>query len=185
MGCIVYTDYVYPAFVTLLADISCPLFLFRKCFCCCCRCFVSLSSLPPHVFRFYLWLIGHLVTAVSLPDSLFVCICLHPDTVSSVVLISDLLYQSAGIVFLDGGRVSEELVMVSLAFHLFVVGTVSFASVLLCQVKSSQELLYSFTGKCATHKVTKTVYLCKRLTLKNYATTRSIAHITIYNKHKA
>ena len=58
---------------------------------------------------------------------------------SSVVLISDLLYQSAGIVFLDGGRVSEELVMVSLAFHLFVVGTVIFASVLLCQVKSSQE----------------------------------------------
>ena len=43
---------------------------------------------------------------------------------SSVVLISDLLSQSAGIVFLDGGRVSEELVMVSLAFHLFVVGTV-------------------------------------------------------------
>ena len=37
---------------------------------------------------------------------------------SSVVLISDLLYQSVGIVFLDGGRVSEELVMVSLAFHL-------------------------------------------------------------------
>ena len=43
---------------------------------------------------------------------------------SSVVQISDLLYQSAGIVFLDGGRVCEELVMVSLAFHLFVVGTV-------------------------------------------------------------
>ena len=42
---------------------------------------------------------------------------------SSVVLISDLLYQSAGIVFLAGGRVSEELVMVSLAFHLFVVGS--------------------------------------------------------------
>ena len=57
---------------------------------------------------------------------------------SSVVLISDLLYQSAGIVFLDGGRVSEELVIVSLVFHLFVVGTVIFASVLLCQVKSSQ-----------------------------------------------
>ena len=55
---------------------------------------------------------------------------------SSVVLISDLLYQSAGIVFLDGGQVNEELVMVSLAFHLFVVGTVIFASVLLCQVKS-------------------------------------------------
>ena len=52
---------------------------------------------------------------------------------SSVVLISDLLYQSAGIVFLDGGRVSEELVMVSLAFHLFVVGAVIFA---LSQVKN-------------------------------------------------
>ena len=101
---------------------------------------------------------------------------------SSVVLISYLLYQSAGIVFLDGGRVSEGLVMVSLAFHLFVVGTVIFASVLL----SSQELLYSFKGKCgATHKATKTVYICKRLTLKKYATIRSIAHITIYNKHKA
>ena len=56
---------------------------------------------------------------------------------SSVVLISDLLYQSAGIVFLDGGRVSEELVMVSLAFHLFVVGTVIFASVVL-SLKLSQ-----------------------------------------------
>ena len=99
---------------------------------------------------------------------------------SSVVLISDLLYQSVGIVFLDGGRVSEELVMVSLAFHLYVVGTVIFASVLLCE-----EFLYSFEGKCATHKATKTVYICKRLTLKKYATTRSIAHITIYNKHKA
>ena len=56
---------------------------------------------------------------------------------SSVVLISYLLYQSAGIVFLDGGRVSEGLVMVSLAFHLFVVGTVIFAFVLLSsQVKN-------------------------------------------------
>ena len=77
------------------------------------------------------------------------------------------------------------LVMVSLAFHLFVVGTVIFASVLLCQVKSSQVLLHSFKGKCgATHKATKTVYICKRLTLEKYATTRSIARITIYNKHK-
>ena len=97
---------------------------------------------------------------------------------SWVVLISDLLCQSAGIVFLHGGRVSEELVMVSLAFHLFVVGTVNFASVLLCQIKSSQEFLNSF-------KATKIVYICKRLTHKKYATTRSIARITIYNKHKA
>ena len=41
--------------------------------------------------------------------------------------------------------------MVSLAFHLFVVGTVIFASVLLCQIKSSQEILYSFQGKCGCH----------------------------------
>ena len=70
---------------------------------------------------------------------------------SSVVLLGDLLYQSAAIVFLDGGRVSEGLVMVSLAFHLFVVGTVIFASVLLCQVKSSQDIFYSFKGKCGCH----------------------------------
>ena len=30
VGCIVYTDYVYPAFDPLLADLSCLLFLFRK-----------------------------------------------------------------------------------------------------------------------------------------------------------
>ena len=60
---------------------------------------------------------------------------------SSVVLISDLLYQSAGIVFLDGGRVSEELVMFSLAFHLFGVGTVIFASVLLCHSSCHFQLL--------------------------------------------
>ena len=69
---------------------------------------------------------------------------------SSVVLISDLLNQSAGIVFLGGGRVIEELVMVSLAFHLFVVGTVIFASVLLYQVKK-----FFFPSKenvGATHK---------------------------------
>ena len=55
---------------------------------------------------------------------------------SLVVLISDLLYQSAGIVFLYGGRVNEGLVMVGLAFYLFVIGTVIFASVLLCRLKS-------------------------------------------------
>ena len=49
---------------------------------------------------------------------------------SSVVLISDLLYQSAAIVFLDGGWVSEGLVKVNLAFHLFVVGTVIFTDII-------------------------------------------------------
>ena len=68
---------------------------------------------------------------------------------SSVVLISDLLYQSAGIVFLDGGRVNEELVMVSLAFHLFVVGTVIFAFVLLCQViRAIKGYSHSFRITC-------------------------------------
>ena len=131
-------------------------------------------------------LLACLIRAAFLNFSFRLHFFLHPDAMSSVVLISDLLYQSAGIVFLYGGQVSEELVMVSLAFHLFVVGTVIFASVLLCQVMSSQELLYSFKRKCcATHKATKTVYICKRLTLEKYATTRSIAHITVYNKHKA
>ena len=56
MGCIVYTDYVYPAFVTLLADISCLFFLFRKClFVVVVVVLFSLSSLPPYVFRFYLY----------------------------------------------------------------------------------------------------------------------------------
>ena len=52
--------------------------------------------------------------------------------------------------FLDGGRVSEGLVMVRLAFHLFVVGTVIFASVLLCQVKKF--LIPSKENVGATHK---------------------------------
>ena len=62
----------------------------------------------------------------------------------------DLLYQSAGIVFLHGGRVSEELVMVSLAFCLFVVGTVIFASLLLCQVKSRTSLFLQRKMLCHT-----------------------------------
>ena len=50
---------------------------------------------------------------------------------------------------------------------------------------SSQEILYSFKGKCGCHtQRTKTGYICKKLTLKKYATTHSIAHTTIYNKHK-
>ena len=42
---------------------------------------------------------------------------------SSVVQFAKLLYQFAGIVFLDGSRVSKGIVMLSLAFHLFVVGS--------------------------------------------------------------
>ena len=139
-------DYVYPAFVTLLFPASS---FFSESVCLLLLLFCFLSSFPPYVFLFYLWLIGQFVPAVSFNGktfwiSLFVCICLHPDAMSYVVLISNLLYQSAAIVFLDGGRVSKGLVLVSLAFHLFVAGTVIFASVrLLCQVKSSQELLYS------------------------------------------
>ena len=53
MDCIVYTDYVYPAFVSLLADISCLLFLFRKC---CCFVFLFSSSSPPCVLSFFFFL---------------------------------------------------------------------------------------------------------------------------------
>ena len=49
---------------------------------------------------------------------LVVCICLHHDDLSSVVLISVLIYQSAAFVFLNGSQVSLELVMVNLAFYL-------------------------------------------------------------------
>ena len=69
---------------------------------------------------------------------------------SLVVLISDLLCQSAVIVFLDGGWVGEGLVKVSVAFHLFVIGTVIFASVLLCQVKKF--FIPSKKNVGATHK---------------------------------
>ena len=66
-------------------------------------------------FLFYLWLIGHFVPRLGQPFciSLVVCICLHPDALSLVVLISVLLYQSAAFVFLDGSQVSERLVRVS------------------------------------------------------------------------
>ena len=115
-----YTDYVYPAFVPLLADISCLLFLFRKCFC---LVFLSFPFLFHHaLFLFFIsGLLAILYPLVSLPDlgqsfciSLVVCFCLHPDALSLVVLISDFLHQSAAFVFLDGSRVSEGLVRVSL-----------------------------------------------------------------------
>ena len=66
--------------------------------------------------------------------------CLHSDALSSVVLISVLLYQPAAFVFPDGSRVSEGLVRVrvSLAFRVFVVGRVIFA---LCSSDCSRPLL--------------------------------------------
>ena len=51
MGCIVYTDYVYPAVVSLLADIFCLLFLFRKC---CCFVFHSFTLLFHYPFFLFL-----------------------------------------------------------------------------------------------------------------------------------
>ena len=69
------------------------------------------------LFYLWLWLIDHFVPACQLTwlgqpfcISLVVCICLHPDALSLVVLISVLLYQSAAFVFLDGSWVSEGLV---------------------------------------------------------------------------
>ena len=83
-------------------------FSFQKVFVCCCCRFVfpvlsstiRLSFLSLAYWPIRTWL------GQPLWISLFVCICLHPHAMSSVVLISDLLYQSAGIVFLDGCRVS-------------------------------------------------------------------------------
>ena len=64
-GCIVYTDYVYPAFVPLLADITCLLFLFRKCCC-------FLSLLPSFFnMRSFFFIFGLLTISyprVRLPD---------------------------------------------------------------------------------------------------------------------
>ena len=104
MGCIVYTDYVYPAIVTLLAAISCLLFLFRKFVCLFYSTisfsfFLSVACWPFHT---------RLIRAAILHFSFR----LHPD---DVVLICDLLFQSAAFVFLDGGRVSEGLVRVKVS----------------------------------------------------------------------
>ena len=68
MGCIVYTDYVYPAFDPLFADISCLLFLFRKCFF---VLFCFLFAVPFFLFSFFLsfppcvlsFIIGHFIPA--------------------------------------------------------------------------------------------------------------------------
>ena len=62
VGCIVYTDYVYPAFVLLLTDIACLLFLFRK------YCVFSLfsPSFSPYILSFFI--LGLLAFLVSLPD---------------------------------------------------------------------------------------------------------------------
>ena len=113
----------------------------------------SLSSLPPYVIFYFIFIFGLLANSYPLLACLiraailnfsFVCICLHPDAMSLVVLISDLLCQSAAIVFLDGGRVSVGLVWLS------VCSSLAQLFLLLCgsYVKLSQELFYSFKGKC-------------------------------------
>ena len=64
MDCIVYTDYVYPAIVSLLADISCLLFLFRKCVVLFFSLLLFFSTIRSFFFfLFYLWLIGHFIPA--------------------------------------------------------------------------------------------------------------------------
>ena len=93
----------------------------------CCCCLSSLSSLRPYVFFFLVFFLCGLL-ANSYP--LLVCL----------IRAAILHFSFRRHLFLDRGRVSEGLVRVSLAFHLFVVGTVIFASVLLCQVKSKTSL---------------------------------------------
>ena len=60
MGCIVYTDYVYPAFVPLFADISCLLFLSES------RVFVFV--LFAVIFYFFIFLLAISYPLDSLPD---------------------------------------------------------------------------------------------------------------------
>ena len=105
-----YTDYMYPAFVSLFADgISCLLYLFRKC---CCFVFFYFPLHFSSYWPFRTRLLACLIRAAILHFS-FRLHCLHHDALSSVVPISDLLYQSAAFIFLDGSRVSEGLVRVS------------------------------------------------------------------------
>ena len=98
-----HTDYVYPAFVPLVADITCLLCvvvfsLFSLTFSPCVLSFLSLVYWP---FR------TRLLACLIREAILYFSCRLH---LSSVVLISVLLYQSAAFVFLDGSRVSERLV---------------------------------------------------------------------------
>ena len=71
-------------------------------------------------FLIYLWLIGHFVTAFLIKAAILHFSCrLHLFTsryLSPVVLMSDLLYQSAAFIFLDGSRVSEGLVKINLSY---------------------------------------------------------------------
>ena len=73
MGCIVYTDYVYPAYVPLPADITCLLFLFRKCCCCFLSLFSFLFTIRSSFLFFFIsfFIFGLLAVSyplVSLPD---------------------------------------------------------------------------------------------------------------------
>ena len=74
---------------------------------------VVFSLFSPSFFNisppFFFGLLAISYPLVSLPFciSLVVCICLHPDALSSVVPICVLLYQSAAFVFLEGSRVNE------------------------------------------------------------------------------
>ena len=78
-----------------------------------------LFSLSPFFFTmhflFYLWPFRTRLLACLRGQPFcisLVCICLHPDALSLVVLISVFLYQSAALFFfLDGSRVSEGLVI--------------------------------------------------------------------------
>ena len=107
-----YTDYVYPAFVSLLADVSLS---FQKVFLVCFSIFSS--SFPPCVLSFLslaYWpfrtrLLACLIRAAILHYSFRLHLFTSRCFVIGIVLISDLLYQSAAFIFLDGSRVSEEL----------------------------------------------------------------------------
>ena len=98
-----------------------------------------LSFLPLVYWPFCTYLLACLIRAAILHFSCHLHFFFYPSALSLVDLISILLYQSAAFVFLDGSWVSEGLVMVSLAFHLFVVGTVIICA--LCSYDCSHPLL--------------------------------------------
>ena len=80
-------------------------------------CFVLFLSFFPYLCLLAIsYPLVSLLIRAAICFSLFVCICLYPDALPSVVLISELLYQSAAFIFLDGSRVSEGLVKTNVSY---------------------------------------------------------------------
>ena len=79
-----------PAFVPFHADSSCLFLIFRKCL-------LLLFFLFSSTMLFFFGLLALLYPLLAFGQpfciSLFICICLHPNALSLIILISNLLYQ--------------------------------------------------------------------------------------------